>query len=99
MVKRVILTPPSIASERVRNATRIVKEAIDAQGLSDLDISPHTPGDSPADKNWKKYSRPIKAEVWDHAKLGDVLGSSMKGDARGMGLVGGQRAGFVKVKE
>jgi hypothetical protein len=48
-VKRVFLTPPSIATERVKNATRIVKDAIDSMGLADLDISPSTPGNSPAD--------------------------------------------------
>jgi hypothetical protein len=98
-VKLVFTQPPSIATERVRNATRLIKEAIDAAGLSDVDISPHTPGDSPADKNWKKAHHDIKAEVWDKGKLGEILGQFPKGEnyIKGMGL-GSSRPAFTKVK-
>ena len=53
-VRLVFLKPPAIASERVRTATRLVREMADAQGLSDIDTSPSRPGDSVAERNWKK---------------------------------------------
>lgn len=51
-VRLVFLQAPAIGSERVRTATRLVREAADAQRLSDIDISPSTPGSSVADKNF-----------------------------------------------
>ena len=60
-VKLVFLTPPNLGSERVRNATRLVREMADTQGLSDLDVSPSRPGDSVADRNFKKSGNPLRA--------------------------------------
>jgi hypothetical protein len=86
-VERVFLTPPAISHDRVKNASRILKDAIDSMGLSDLDISPHTPGNSPAEKNHLKYaSKEIKAEVWDAAKLKGLV-STFPSDS-GLALTG-----------
>jgi hypothetical protein len=82
----VFLTPPAIATERVKNATRIVKQAIDEMGLSDLDISPSTPGNSPAEKNLLKEKSPIKAEVWSADKLKGLVSSFPAGS--GLTLAG-----------
>jgi hypothetical protein len=79
-VERVFITPPAIATERVRNASRIVKDAIDSMGLTDLDINPSTPGNSPAEKNLLKNKSSIKAEVWDQSRLKDVLSSFPAGE-------------------
>jgi len=102
-VKLVFLTPPSIGTQRVRNASRMIKEALDAQGLTDCDISKSTPGSSPADKNWKRNSKnPIKAEVWSGDKLGGLVQSFPKDNAIrdfGLGRSHGGGATFTKVKE
>lgn len=60
-VQLVHITPPSISSERVRTATRLVREMADMQGLTDIDVSPSTPGDSVADKNFKRAGGKIQA--------------------------------------
>jgi hypothetical protein len=62
-VHLVFVTPPSIGTDRVRTATRLVREAADLQGLSDIDVSPSTPGDSVADKNFKKSGNPIRPQA------------------------------------
>lgn len=53
-VQLVILKAPAIGSERVKTATRLVREMADIQGLSDIDVSPSSPGNSVAERNWKK---------------------------------------------
>jgi hypothetical protein len=78
-VTRVFLTPPAIATERVKNATRIVRDAIDSMGLRDLDISPSTPGNSPAEKNYLKDKRPIEAEVWSADQLKGLMATHPAG--------------------
>lgn len=59
-VRLVFKSAPNIGTDRVRTASRLVQEAADMQGLSDIDISPSTPGDSPADKNFKRSGNPIR---------------------------------------
>lgn len=59
-VKLVYLTPPNISSERVRTATKLVREMADLQGLSDIDTSPSRPGDSVADRNFKRSGNPVR---------------------------------------
>lgn len=66
-VRLVFLTAPSIATERVRTATRLVREMADSQGLSDIDVSPSRPGDSVADRNFKRSGNPIRAQAVDFA--------------------------------
>jgi phage protein D len=86
-VKLVFITPPSIAHDRVKNASRILKDAIDSMGLSDLDISPSTPGNSPAEKNHLKYAnKDIRAEVWSGDKLKGLVNSFPAGS--GLQLAG-----------
>lgn len=72
-VRLVFLSPPSIGSERVRTATRLVREAADSQGLSDIDVSPSRPGDSVADRNWKRSGNNIRAEAADFGKYMKAL--------------------------
>jgi hypothetical protein len=60
-VKLVFVSPPSIGSERVRTATRLIKEMAETQGLSDIDHSPSRPGVSVADRNWKKNNNKVTA--------------------------------------
>lgn len=62
-VKLVHLTPPNIGSERVRTATKLVREMADLQGLSDIDTSPSRPGDSVADRNWKRSGHAVQAQA------------------------------------
>lgn len=64
-VRLVFKTAPSIGTERVRTATRLVRDVADAQGLSDIDVSPSTPGDSVADKNFKRSGNQLRAEAVD----------------------------------
>ena len=74
-VQLVFLTPPSIATEKVRTATRLVREMADMQGITDIDISPHTPGDSPADKNWKRSGNPICPIAVKGTDVGKFIGA------------------------
>ena len=53
-VTLIYLQAPALGSERVRTATRLVREMADCQGLSDIDVSPSRPGDSVADRNFKR---------------------------------------------
>jgi hypothetical protein len=67
-----IHTKVSIASERVKTSTRLVREMADAQGLLDIDVSPSTPGGSVAEKNYLKSRNPITAQAgstWNVAGL------------------------------
>lgn len=66
-VRLVFLSPPSIGSEKVRTATRLVREVADSQGLSDIDVSPSRPGDSVADRNFKRSGNDIRAQPADFA--------------------------------
>lgn len=67
-VRLVFLTAPSIATERVRTATRLVREAADAQGLTDIDVSPSRPGSSVADRNFKRSGNTSAAMSLDFNK-------------------------------
>lgn len=53
-VTLVILKAPLIGNERFRTGDRLVREMAEIQGLADIDVSPSSPGDSVADKNWRK---------------------------------------------
>jgi hypothetical protein len=64
-VHLVFTVPPSIGTDRVRNASRLVREAADSQGLSDIDVSPSRPGDSVADRNFKRSGNPVRAQAVD----------------------------------
>jgi hypothetical protein len=55
-VKLIHLTPPAIGSERVKTATKLIREAAELQGLSDIDNSPSRPGGSVAERNWAKQA-------------------------------------------
>lgn len=72
-VRLVILHPPAMGSERVRYATRAVREVADSQGLSDIDISPSRPGDSVADRNYKKNGPKLAAQAVDFNKYMGAL--------------------------
>lgn len=72
-VKLVFLTAPTIGSESVRAATRLVREAAEAQGLSDIDVSPSRPGDSVADRNWKKAKPAMEARAAEFNKYMSAL--------------------------
>lgn len=74
-VQLVFLTPPSIATEKVRTATRLVREMADMQGLTDIDVSPSSPGDSVADKNWKRSGNPIRPQAVGHLDVGRYIGA------------------------
>ena len=76
-VKLVFLEPPNIGSERVRNATRLVREMADAQGLTDIDVSPSRPGDSVADRNYKKSGNPIQARAVSRVDVGKYIGAQV----------------------
>ena len=76
-VKLVFLEAPNIGSERVKNATRLVREMADAQGLADIDISPSRPGDSVADRNYKKSGNPIQARAVAKVDLGKYIGAQV----------------------
>ena len=71
-VQLVHLTPPSIGSARVRAATKLVREMADLQGLSDIDVSPSRPGDSVADRNFKRSGNAIQARP---ASFGQYMGA------------------------
>lgn len=64
-VHLVFLTAPAIGSEKVRTATRLVREVADSQGLPDIDVSPSRPGDSVADRNFRKSGNEIRARAAD----------------------------------
>lgn len=53
-VQLVFLKPPLVSNERYRVANKLVREMAEIQGLSDIDVSPSSPGDSVADKNFKR---------------------------------------------
>ena len=53
-VTLVFLAPPAIGSARVRTATKLIRAAAEAQGMTDLDTSPSRPGNSVAERQWKK---------------------------------------------
>lgn len=53
-VQLVILKAPLVSNERFRVANKLVRQMADLQGLSDIDVSPSSPGDSVADKNYRK---------------------------------------------
>lgn len=76
-VQLVFLTPPSIGSEKVRTASRLVREMADTQGLSDIDISKSTPGDSVADKNFKRSGNPIRAQAVGRMDVGRFIGAQL----------------------
>lgn len=76
-VQLVFLTPPSIGSEKVRTASRLVREAADLQGLSDIDISPSRPGDSVADRNFKRSGNPIRAQAVSHMNVAKYVGAQL----------------------
>jgi hypothetical protein len=71
----VFVTAPSIGSERVKAATRLIEEVAKTQGLSDIDASPSRPGVSVADRNWKKNNR-VSAEARPGGDLGKFLSSA-----------------------
>lgn len=73
MVSLVFLTPPAISSERVRTATRLVREMADLQGLSDIDISPSRPGDSVADRNFKRSGNELAPQALPMSKYMGAL--------------------------
>ena len=76
-VKLVFVTPPSIGTERVKTATRLVKEMAETQGLSDIDHSPSRPGVSVADRNFKKNNKnAVLAEAGRHADLMKFLNAA-----------------------
>lgn len=64
-VNLVFLTAPNIGTERVRTASRLVREVADSQGLSDIDTSPSRPGDSVADRNFKRSGNQLQAKAVD----------------------------------
>ena len=68
------LQAPSIGSERVRLATGLVKKAAELQGLSDIDVSPSSPGGSVADKNFLRSGNPIRAQAGPTFKVGGAMG-------------------------
>lgn len=76
-VALVYLTPPSIGSDRVRTASRLVREMADMQGLTDIDISPSTPGDSVADKNFKRSGNPIRAQAVSGVDVAKYIGAQL----------------------
>lgn len=76
-VKLVFITPPAIATEKVRTATRLVREMADIQGLTDIDISPSRPGDSVADRNFKRSGNPIRAQAVKAVDVGRYVGAQL----------------------
>lgn len=64
-VSLVFNTAPAIGTDRVRTATRLVREVADSQGLSDIDVSPSTPGGSVAEKNFLKSGNQVRARAVD----------------------------------
>ena len=82
-VQLVFITPPSIGSEKVRTASRLVREMADMQGLTDIDVSPSTPGDSVADKNFKRSGNPIRPQAVGAGEVSRYIGAQL---APGNGL-------------
>ena len=72
-VHLVHLMAPSIGTDRVRTATRLVREVADSQGLSDIDVSPSTPGDSVAAKNFLRSQNQVRARAVDFATYMSAL--------------------------
>lgn len=72
-VRLVYLQAPAIGTERVRTATRLVREVADSQGLSDIDVSPSRPGDSVADRNFKKAGNQVQARAVDFQSFMSAL--------------------------
>lgn len=64
-VRLVFLQAPAVGTERVRTAARLIREVADSQGLSDIDVSPSRPGDSVADRNFKKSGNQLQARAVD----------------------------------
>lgn len=60
-VQLVFLKPPLISNERFRVANKLVREMAEMQGLSDIDVSPSSPGDSVADKNFQRAGGRVQA--------------------------------------
>jgi hypothetical protein len=73
-VQLVYLTPPSIGTERVKLASNLIKRAAELQHLSDIDVSPSSPGGSVADKNFLKSGNPIRAQAGPTFKVGSAQG-------------------------
>lgn len=73
-VELVYLTAPAIGTEKVRFATNLIKRAAELQGLSDIDVSPSTPGGSVADKNFLKSGNPIRAQAGPTFNVGALQG-------------------------
>lgn len=60
-VQLVFIKPPLISNERYRVANKLVREMAEMQGLSDIDVSPSSPGNSVADKNFIRAGGRIQA--------------------------------------
>lgn len=72
-VRLVFKTAPSIGTDRVRYATKLINEVAESQGLSDIDISPHTPGGSVAEKNFMRSGNSVRAQAVDFSSYMSAL--------------------------
>jgi hypothetical protein len=64
-VSLVHLNPPGFVGDRTRSADRLIREAADMQGLSDISTSPSRPGGSVAERNRMKNQRGPQGREYD----------------------------------
>jgi hypothetical protein len=63
LVKLVHLRPPGTVGARTRSADRLLRQAAEMQGLSDISTSPSRSGGSVADRNRRKNGAPVQNEM------------------------------------
>ena len=62
MVKLVFLQPPTIGNVRFKKGDKLLREAAELQGLSDISTSPSRPGGHVMDRIRKKYGGHLQPE-------------------------------------
>jgi len=67
MVKLIFLEPPKIGKVKYKVGDKLLREAAEAQGLSDISTSPSRPGGSVMDRIRKKYGGHIQPEQMPRA--------------------------------
>lgn len=75
MVRLVFLEPPKIGKVKYKRGDRLLREAAELQGLSDISTSPSRPGGSVMDRIRKKYGNHIRPEQMPVAGTAEMLGA------------------------
>jgi hypothetical protein len=75
MVKLVFLQAPRIGKVKYKRGDRLLREAAELQGLSDISTSPSRPGGHVMDRIRKKYGGHLRPEQMPVAGTAEMLGA------------------------